>query len=79
MIFDYSDGDFIMPLDDSMGMDSDGNLHMRMDDNLSMEMNSGDLHFTSPWNRTDDTYLNNEEDDDDNDFLGLGRFFRGLW
>ena len=53
MIFDYSDGDFIMPMGDDMGMDFDGNLHMRMDDNLSMNMDSGELHFTSPWNRRD--------------------------
>ena len=75
MIFDYSDGDFIMPMDDDMGMDSDGNLLMRMSDDCSMDMESGDLHFTSPWKRnTDDS-----DDDSDDDFFGLGKLFGRLW
>ena len=91
MIFDYSDGDFIMPMNDNMGMDSDGNLHMRMGDNYSMDMESGDLHFTSPWKRTDDTDDSSafnshnsfgsdvSDDDSDDDFFGLGHLFGRLW
>ena len=41
MIFDYSDGNFIMPMGNSMGMDFDGNMHMRMGDNMSMDMETG--------------------------------------
>ena len=80
MIFDYSDGDFIMPMNDDMGMDSDGNLHMRMDANCSMDMESGDIHFTSPWERSDDN-LNYDDSDDENDsdIFGLRHLLGKLW
>ena len=91
MIFDYSDGDFIMPLDDQLGIDSDGNLHMRMGENCSMDMDSGDLHFASPWKSRDETDYHSSmnesnsfdsdlyDDDSDDDIFGLGKFFHGLW
>lgn len=55
MIFDYSDGNFIMPMGNSMGMDFDGNMHMRMGDNMSMDMETGDIHFTSSWKKDDES------------------------
>ncbi|MBQ9238140.1 MAG: hypothetical protein IJ191_02330 [Treponema sp.] len=91
MIFDYSDGDFIMPMNGNLGMDSGSNLHMRMGDNCSMDMESGDLHFTSPWKRTDNTNDSSvfnrhngfdtdlSASDSDDDFLGLGNLFGRLW
>ena len=91
MIFDYSDGDFIMPMNDNLGMDSDGNLHMCMGENCSMDMDSGDLHFTSPWksndemdfhspmNESNDFDTDLDGDDSDDDFFGLRNLFRGLW
>lgn len=54
--FDYEDGDFIYPLSDSMAIDSNGNLMMRLSDNMAMDMDSGNLHMTSPWS-------SDEEDD----------------
>ena len=86
MIFDYSDCDFIMPMDDDMGMNSDGNLHMRIGDNYSMDMESGDIHFTSPWEKSDDTSdfgdnlnYDDSDDEDDGDIFGLGKLFARLW
>ena len=60
MIYDFSDGDFIFPMSDNMGISSDGELRMRMGDNLSLNLDDGDIHFTSPWDKNDDS--------DDNDF-----------
>lgn len=54
MIFDFSDGDFIMPMGNHLGMDFDGNLNMRMGNNMSMDLDSGDIHLTSSWKHDDD-------------------------
>ncbi|MBP5427183.1 MAG: hypothetical protein J6Y29_04765 [Clostridiales bacterium] len=48
-IFDYNDNDFIMPLDNNMGLDSNGNLMRRIDEYVVMDMNTGKFHYTSPW------------------------------
>ena len=44
---------------DNMAIDSDGHMMMRMSDNMAMDMDSGDIHFTSSWNRDQD----DKEDD----------------
>ena len=54
MIFDFSDGDTIMPMGDRMGMDSQGNLNIRIGKNSAMDMNTGSIHFTSSWNTDDE-------------------------
>lgn len=54
MIFDYDDGDFIHTVSDSMAIDSDGNMMMRIGDHFALDMDSGDLHFISPWDDDDD-------------------------
>ena len=53
MIFDFSDGGFIMPMGKNMGIDCNGNLHMRTGDHCSMDMNTGNLHFTSSWKQNE--------------------------
>ena len=45
-----------------MAMDSDGNMMMRMGDHMAMDMDSGDLHMISSWDR-----------DEDNDSFAGGR------
>lgn len=58
-IFDYDGGNFIYPTSGNMGIDSDGNFHMRMGDNTSMDLDTGELHFNSGWqdsNNNDDDY-----------------------
>lgn len=64
MIFDFSKGGSIMPMNGNMGMDNDGNLHMRVGDNCSMDMNTGELHITSSWGKNKSS-LNNIDDFDD--------------
>ena len=54
MIFDYSDGGFIMPTGSNMGVDCNGDLHMRAGPHCSMDMKTGNLHFTSFWKENDD-------------------------
>lgn len=49
LIFDYENGDFIHALSDSMAINSDGNFMMKVSNNMAMDMDSGDLHMTSPW------------------------------
>ena len=69
MIFDFSKGGSIMPMNDNMGMDTDGNLHVSVGDNCSMDMNSGEIHFTSSWGKHKSSHrassLNNIDDFDD--------------
>lgn len=50
-IFDFDDGDFIFESGDDMGFDSKGNMHMRVGDNMSMDMESGQVHITSSWEK----------------------------
>ena len=57
-IFDYDNGDFIYQTSENMGIDSDGDIHMRISDNMSMDIDTGELHFNSGW----------QNSDDDNDF-----------
>ena len=52
-IFDYNDNDFIIPLNNNMGLDSNGNLMRRIDEYVVMDMNSGKFHYTSPWTEDD--------------------------
>ena len=54
LLFDYTDGDYVLPLSDDMAMDADGNMMMRMDDNMSLDMDSGEIHYTSGWSRCDE-------------------------
>ena len=59
-VFDYEDGEYLMPMSDNMAMDSDGDLMMRVSDNTVMDLDSGELHMTSGWPDDDDRA---EEDD----------------
>jgi hypothetical protein len=54
LLFDFSDGDMVFPLSDSLAMDSDGNMMMRMGDTMAMDMDSGELHITSSWASDDE-------------------------
>ena len=53
-IFDYDDGDLILPVSDNMGIDSNGHINYRIGDNLSVDMETGQLHITSNWKTDDD-------------------------
>ena len=50
-IWDIDDRDFLFRTSDNMAMDSDGHMMMRMSSNMAIDMDSGDIHFTSSWNR----------------------------
>lgn len=54
LLFDFSDGDIVFSLFDSLAMDSDGNMMMRMGDTMAMDMDSGELHITSSWASDDE-------------------------
>ena len=43
------------------------NLHLRIGDNFSLNLDDGDIHLTSPWDKNDGLFSNND-DRDDNDF-----------
>lgn len=47
--YDFDDGDFGFPISDQIGMDSEGHMMMRMSEQIAMDMDSGDIHMTSPW------------------------------
>ena len=52
--FDYSEGEYIVPVSDNMAMNSDGDLMMRMGNGMAMDLDSGDLHFVSGWDDEDE-------------------------
>ena len=52
-IFNISNGDFIYPLSDNFGFDSNGDYHMRMGDHMSMDLDSGEIHYNSGWENDD--------------------------
>ena len=52
--YDYTDGDFVYTVSDSMAIDSDGNFMMRIGDNMAMDMEDGDIHFVSSWSNDND-------------------------
>lgn len=89
MIYDHTEGDFIMPMGKDMGIGMNGDLHLRLGDNLAMNTNSGNLCFTSSWSVEDEdededssiNYLNNNynKDDSDDDFFGIGKLFGGIF
>ena len=56
-IFNYDDSDYIYPISNNTGLDSDGNFYMRIGNNMSINMDTGEMNFTSNWS-----------DDDDDDF-----------
>ena len=53
MIFNFSDENFIFPVNGNTGMDTDGNIHVRMTDNTSMNLGTGGIDFTSTWKNDD--------------------------
>ena len=48
-IFDLDSWEPMFKISDDMAVDSKGNFKMRMDDNMVMDMDTGDVHFTTPW------------------------------
>lgn len=89
MIYDHTEGDFIMPMGKDMGIGMNGDLHLRLGDNLAMNTNSGNLCLTSSWSVEDEdededssnNYLNNNynKDDSNDDFFGIGKLFGGIF
>lgn len=69
MIFDFSDDDFIFPMSDNMGISSDGELHLRMGDNFSLNLDDGDIHLTSSWDKNDGLF-SKDDDSDSNELWG---------
>ena len=72
MFFDIFNGKFGFKMSDDMGMDSDGNMMMRIGDNMAMDMDSGELHMVTGWDRDDDNDhgFHSSWDDDDNNGFG---------
>ncbi len=52
--FDYSEGEYLRTVSDSMAEDSDGNRLIRLSDRMAMDMEKGEMHVISGWNRDDD-------------------------
>lgn len=55
--FDFSNGDLIFPFSDYLAMGLGGDLFLRTSDHTAIDMDSGDLHITSGWEKDD-----NEDD-----------------
>lgn len=53
-LFDFSDGELAFTLSNNIAMDFKGNMMMRLGDNMAMDLKSGKLHFTSPWEPSDE-------------------------
>ena len=54
LFFDFNDDDFAMSVSDNMAIDSKGNLNVRMSDNMAMDMETGEVHLISGWNKKDE-------------------------
>lgn len=53
-IWDIESLEPFVPVSDQFALGLDGRMRMRVNDNLSMDMESGELHFTTPWTVPDD-------------------------
>lgn len=53
-VYDYENGEYIYSTSDDLGMSSDGHMMMRMSDDMAMDMDTGELHMVSGWDRDDD-------------------------
>ena len=55
-IFNLDNWEPMFPINGDMAVDSQGHFKMRMGDGLAMDMDTGEMHFTTPWtNGHDDT------------------------
>ncbi len=59
-LFDFDDDDFAFQISDDMAVDFDGDLLLRMTDSLSLDLDSGDIHLTSLWEKDEDDFWNDD-------------------
>ena len=57
-IFDFTKSEFLFDSDDDTAMDTEGHIYVRVSDDCAMDLESGELHFTSDWDKDED-----EQDD----------------
>ena len=48
-IFDLDSWEPMFKLSDTMAVDSKGKFSVRMGDSLAMDIDTGEVHFTTPW------------------------------
>lgn len=53
-IFEFDTCDPLLPVSDSMAVGMNGHIRMRFSENMAMDMNTGEMHFTTPWKLSDD-------------------------
>lgn len=64
-LFDFDDDDFAFQVSDNMAMDSDGDLLLRMTDTMALDLDSGDIHLTSLWEKDEEDLWNDDLFDND--------------
>lgn len=64
-LFDFDDDDFAFQVSDNMAMDSDGNLLLRMTDTMALDIDSGDIHLTSLWEKDEEDLWDDDLFDND--------------
>ena len=60
-IFDFDDGDIIVPSGEDTGFDSQGHMHIRIGNNMSLDTHTGNINLTSSW-KTNNSMWDDEED-----------------
>ncbi|MCR5136692.1 MAG: hypothetical protein K6C12_06295 [Oscillospiraceae bacterium] len=48
-IFEFDTCDPLLPVSDSMAVGMNGHIRMRFSENMAMDMNTGEMHFTTPY------------------------------
>ncbi len=52
-IFDLDSWEPMFRVSDGLAIDAKGRFSMRMGENMAMDMETGELHFTTPWTSED--------------------------
>lgn len=53
-VFDIDNWEPMFKISKDMAVDRDGKFSIRMGDNMAMDMDTGEMHFTTPWDTGDD-------------------------
>ena len=56
-IFDIDSFDPLFPISDDMAVDSNGHFKVRFSENMAMDMDTGEMHFITPWKNPDEEDL----------------------
>ena len=54
-VFNVDNWDPFFPISDDMTVDSKGRFKVRISDNMAMDMDTGEMHFTTPWAESDES------------------------